>query len=119
MKEVAFDINGREIKQGDIVRTFHYMDGRTGCKVYMHKLVFAVNDNLELDAKGKYLYAVSIVDIWRHGSIREAHKCPLGCDPEGWEIIDGHDDKGNDGEIVTWYERPKRKAADAAKGANK
>lgn len=93
------DDSGREIQAGDLLRVYHFT-ARNQRKIYMHKLVFPVNENLELDAGGQYLYAVDVCDIQRKGSIREASKCSVSV-IDSCEIIDGGTVKNDD----LWWER--------------
>ena len=81
------DINGREIKAGDLLRVYHFT-ARNRKHVYMHKLVVRVNDDLIVDRGGRHLYAVDVCDIYRQSSLRWASKCLLLVVGE-CEIIDG------------------------------
>lgn len=103
-----YDVNGREIKDGDLLRSHHYTAMRNGRKVYMYKLVFRFNDDLQRDPKGRRQYAVDVADIHRQGSIDKAHKCRVQ-DVSNWEVIDDAGPGGGE----TWWERPKRKPVSA------
>ena len=93
------DKNGREIRPGDIIRIFHYIDRWTKRRVYMHKLV--------LDG----MVAVGIVDIWLNG-FEKAHRYRLtDSDAKECEIIDGALERLPDGRVKCWYERPRMREA--------
>jgi hypothetical protein len=92
------DKTGREIKRGDLLRVFHFVTYGRRRKVYMHKLVVGVDDNLEISATGQHLYAVDVVDIARKLSLSAASKCPLSVVGE-CEIVG---DSGNGLEQSFW-----------------
>jgi hypothetical protein len=81
------DKHGREIKAGDLLKIPHFT-AKNGRRIYMHKLVVRVDDNLCIAKNGKHLYAVDVCDIYRNGLLSKAHKCPLSVVGE-CEIIDG------------------------------
>ncbi len=102
-----FDRTGREIKHGDLLKVFHFV-AYNRRKIYMHKLVVRVNDDMEITTTGKYMYAIDVVDIARKLSLDTASKCPLSVVGE-CEIID---DAGNGIERSFW-ERKKVKPESA------
>lgn len=108
MSEIKrYDINGRPVRPGDLIRIYHYRDYRTCRHCYMHKLVVLVDDDLEVSPTGEYLYAVDILDVWRKNSLDDAHKHKMEAGDE-FEIIDGMS-RRVDGNLQTWYERPRVK----------
>ena len=105
--EIIRDVHGREARPGDLIRVYHYRDRSTRRKCYMHKLLALVTDDLEVAKHGTHLFAVDVADIWKHVSLQSAHKCLLSiCGP--FEIIDGLSSRV-EGNLQTWYERPKVK----------
>lgn len=77
METVHYDIKGREIKEGDLLKIWHYK-ARGGPNVYMYKIVFRVDDFLSPDRNGSHLYAFEVSDMSIPGkSIEKVHKCPL------------------------------------------
>ena len=91
------DVNGREVRPGDVVRVFHYVDRRTRRRCYMYFLV--------VKHSGK-LCVVNIADIWKSGSLDAAHKTTI--QDLQVEIIDGTSRRTEHGDgLETWYERPK------------
>lgn len=96
------DINGREVRNGDLIKIFHYIDARTKRKCYMYKIVARVNGALKIASDGQHLFAVCVREIGKYGDISRAHKCRLDVCGE-FEIIDGIM-VGNE----TWYEREKQ-----------
>ena len=106
MNKTIQDKHGREIKPGDLLKVFHYVDGRTQRHCFLYKLVARVNDDLQLDPAGAHLYLVDVLDIAKQGSFCKAHKAPITSlqEFETVEIIDGQFGLDN----VTWYERPKQ-----------
>lgn len=107
MKDILkpyYDIEGRLIQAGDLLKIFHFRAYLRRRKVYMYKLVFAVDDNRKLNKDGKYLYAVDVGDIWKEG-LDKAHKCPLYMLGGNCEIID----EADFGENICFWEREKRK----------
>jgi len=100
------DKHGRDIRAGDLIRVYHYKDGRTGRKCYMHKLVARCDDKYRLRGDGEFMIAIDVTDIWRAMSVEHAHSCRV--DVLGVvEIIDGLARKQDDGTLQTWHERPK------------
>jgi hypothetical protein len=97
------DKHGREIKAGDLLRIPHFT-ARNRKRIYMHKLVVRVNDDLVVDKGGRHLYAVDVCDIYRQNSLGRAHKCPLSVVGE-CEIIDGGTVDDND----LYWERKRQK----------
>jgi ribosome-associated protein YbcJ (S4-like RNA binding protein) len=92
------DKTGREIKKGDLLKVFHFVSYGRRRKIYMHKLVVSVDDDMEICATGQYLYAVDVVDIARKLSLSAASKCPLSVVGE-CEIVG---DSGNGIEQSFW-----------------
>lgn len=95
------DSKGREIKAGDLLKIPHFTAARRRTKVFMYKLVVNVDEHLEINPFGKYLYAVDVTDIYRSGSLYSASKCPLSVIND-CEVIDGGTVDGND----LFWERP-------------
>lgn len=99
------DIHGREAMPGDLIRIYHYRDRSTGRKCVMHKLLVLVDEKLNATPDGTYLYAVDVIDIWKKVNLQTASRCRLdSCG--SFEIIDGPSHRVN-GDLQTWYERPK------------
>lgn len=104
---MPIDANGREVRPGDLIRTYHYHDRRTRRKCYLYRLVVLVDDDLRVSAYGRHLYAVDVTGIWERGLDR-AFKCALEA-VGPFEIIDGLS-RLSFGDLETWYERPKYRA---------
>ncbi len=105
MSKVVLDNTGREIKEGDLLRIFHYKDRRTRRNVYLYKLV--VRDGGEfvcVDACWWALNArVTVTDELPCG-----RRCPLSVLRDGrLEIIDGIHVQDEQGGIHCWYDRKK------------
>lgn len=105
--ELVYDVSGRTIHPGDILKLPHYVDSRTKQQVYMYKLVVQVDDDLQISTTGRYLYGLDPQTIVMAGSLQKAHKCRLAVVSNQWEIISGHPTRLADGGIQTWYERPR------------
>lgn len=87
---IYYDRTGRDIREGDLLKIFHFKEYRRRRRIYMYKLVCSVNDELKVDNKGEFLYAISVVDIAKQHSLDIAHKCALSVIDE-CEIIDAID----------------------------
>ena len=85
---MQYDIKGREIKAGDLLKVPHFTAARRRTRIYMYKLVCRADDRMTITKDGQYLYAVDVCDIYRKGSLNKAHKCPLSVVGD-CEIIDG------------------------------
>jgi hypothetical protein len=113
MTENLRDINGREIRLGDVLKLFHFRDRRSRRNVYMYRVVVRCNDKREIDPGGRWLFGVEICDIPTKG-LDGAFKHNL----QGMEveIIDGAFEHLPDGGLAAWYDRPKVKTGDAGEG---
>jgi len=92
---IQYDIKGREIKAGDLLKVPHFTAARRRTRIYMYKLVCRTDDRMTITKDGQYLYAVDVCDIYRKGSLDKAHKCLLSVVGE-CEIIDGGTVDDND-----------------------
>ena len=100
------DLTGRQIEPGDLLKVYHFT---TTCRrnIYMYKLVFLVNEDLEIEREGKYLCAVDVADTHRKNSIDAAHKYMLSDINLSLEIVDG----GTTQDDNLWWERPKQRVS--------
>lgn len=106
---VIRDINGREVKPGDLVRLRHYVDTRTGRFCYMYKIVMRGTDGFKIDPQGECLFGVDVCDVAAKHSVGDAHKYLINHQTDGIEVIDGQLERKADGSSECWYERPKVK----------
>lgn len=83
-----YDIKGREIKAGDLVKVPHFRAARRRQMIYMYKLICRVDKQRLVTPDGEYLFAVDVTGIYLNGSLQDAHKCPVSVLGD-CEIIDG------------------------------
>ena len=99
----VYDIKGREIRHGDLLRSHHYIDRRTRRNIYLYHGVIARND-------AGYLEAVPVTElcgrkpdggrVW----IVPGNTC-------GFEIVYGPAMIDTHEGPVCWYERPRKQPA--------
>lgn len=101
--ETLFDIRGRQILPGDILRVDHFRMARWRKKMYMYKIACQSDANRNLGT-GDRLLALHI-----ELPLEAAHGYWLKYSLEGTEIIDGPSMRDKDGDLRMWCERPKNK----------
>lgn len=104
MSKVVLDIHGREIKEGDLLRIFHYKDRSTRRNVYLYKLVIQHFDDLVCVDACKWALNARLLSVHpKHSNL-----CPLSVLPRNsMEIIDGIDVMDKEGRMHCWYDRKK------------
>ena len=102
------DINGRRIMPGDLIRLFHFRAAHRRRKCYTYHYVIRSDKNWNV-ATGPYLRACHMGNL-KHGKpLTAGNSFRLLGNESGCEIIDGNSFQEPNGELICWYERPKRK----------
>lgn len=101
--ETLFDIRGRQILPGDILRVDHFRMARWRKQMYMYKLVVQGGRDAFIGS-GEHLRAVHL-----ELPLKAEHSHPLKYSLEGTEIIDGPSMRDKNGDLRMWCERPKNK----------
>ena len=100
-----YDKYGREIKEGDVLKVFHFTAARRRQQIFMYKLVMAGDSRGNLIAGGPYLYGVDCEEVARGMLPQVASRYSIRQDQLFSEIVDGGTVRDDD----LWWERPKRK----------
>lgn len=99
--ETLFDVNGRQIIPGDVLKVWHFRMARWGKSIYMYKLVVQGGKDAFIGS-GDHLRAVHL-----ELPLKAEHSYPLKYSLEGTEIVDGPSMRDASGYLKLWCERPK------------